>query len=439
LDHEKCKGCTNCIKRCPTEAIRVRDGKAQIIQERCIDCGECIRVCPNHAKVAVTDSFDAVNGFPYVIAIPAPSLYGQFKHGVTPGHIVSALAMVGFNEVFEAATAAEAVTVAIREFLKIRSRKKPLISSACPAVLRLLQVRFPGLLDHVIPIESPMETAARMAKEKVARDHGLSREEIGAFFITPCPAKVTAVKQPIGRASSFVDGVISMQAVYSRLINLLNPSGPLSDWHGASAYGIGWGRAGGENVAIGMGELLAVDGIHSVISVLEEVEKGKLSDVDYLECQACPGGCIGGPLTVENPFIARVRIRNLADRLGGSGLSVDEEQVRRLCATGYFDLTERIGPRPVMKLDNDVSRAIVKLGELERTVAALPGLDCGSCGSPSCRALAEDIVRGLAYETDCIFKLRERVMALAAEMVELSRKVPPAMGAADTNKKGETA
>jgi len=24
LDEEKCKGCTNCIKRCPAEAIRVR-------------------------------------------------------------------------------------------------------------------------------------------------------------------------------------------------------------------------------------------------------------------------------------------------------------------------------------------------------------------------------------------------------------------------------
>ena len=28
LDEEKCMGCTNCIKRCPTQAIRVRSGKA---------------------------------------------------------------------------------------------------------------------------------------------------------------------------------------------------------------------------------------------------------------------------------------------------------------------------------------------------------------------------------------------------------------------------
>ena len=39
LNRELCKGCINCIKRCPTEAIRVRDGKAAIISERCVDCG----------------------------------------------------------------------------------------------------------------------------------------------------------------------------------------------------------------------------------------------------------------------------------------------------------------------------------------------------------------------------------------------------------------
>lgn len=52
LDESKCMGCTNCIKRCPTGAIRVRRGKAYIISERCIDCGECIRICPHHAKYA---------------------------------------------------------------------------------------------------------------------------------------------------------------------------------------------------------------------------------------------------------------------------------------------------------------------------------------------------------------------------------------------------
>ena len=79
LEKDKCRGCTNCLKRCPTEAIRVRGGRAHIIDERCIDCGECIRVCDYHAKVAVTDPLSSISRFKYKIALPAPSLYGQFK------------------------------------------------------------------------------------------------------------------------------------------------------------------------------------------------------------------------------------------------------------------------------------------------------------------------------------------------------------------------
>ena len=51
LNQSKCLGCTICIKSCPTQAIRVRDGKAIIIDDKCIDCGECIKVCPHNARV----------------------------------------------------------------------------------------------------------------------------------------------------------------------------------------------------------------------------------------------------------------------------------------------------------------------------------------------------------------------------------------------------
>jgi len=81
-----------------------------------------------------------------------------------------------------------------------------------------------------------------------------------------------------------------------------------------------------------------------------------------------------------------------------------------------------------MRLATDVKTALDLLRRVEDIEEDLPGLDCGSCGSPNCRALAEDIVRGTSYQTDCLFKLRERVHELASEVVELAEKVPPAMG-----------
>ena len=100
LEGEKCRGCTNCLKRCPTEAIRVRGGRAHIISERCIDCGECIRVCSYHAKVAVTDPLSSISGFRYKIALPAPSVYGQFHDLKSISQVLNGLKQMGFDDVF---------------------------------------------------------------------------------------------------------------------------------------------------------------------------------------------------------------------------------------------------------------------------------------------------------------------------------------------------
>ncbi|MFZ5591730.1 MAG: [Fe-Fe] hydrogenase large subunit C-terminal domain-containing protein [Bacillota bacterium] len=246
LDEEKCKGCTNCIKHCPTEAIRVRKGRARIIEERCIDCGECIRVCPNQAKVAITDDLDSIKKYRYSIALPAPSFYGQFKPELTPEIVHAGLIALGFDSVFPVALAAEAVSRAIRNYLEQqRERPRPLISSACPAVVRLVQVRFPSLLEHIIPLVSPMEIAGRVAREAAHRQTGFGPEEIGVFFLTPCPAKVTEVKQPAGDSSS-VDGAISMSVVYGNLLRMMDNLNTASLSPVVSGIGIGWGRAGGK-------------------------------------------------------------------------------------------------------------------------------------------------------------------------------------------------
>ena len=145
LDVSKCKGCTNCIKRCPTEAIRVRDGHATIKEEKCIDCGECIRVCPYQAKKATYDKFEDFAGYKYKIALPAPALYGQFDEQDGVDYILTALLECGFDSVFEVSRAAELVTEYTRQYMKRSDIQLPVISSACPAIVRLIALRFPNV------------------------------------------------------------------------------------------------------------------------------------------------------------------------------------------------------------------------------------------------------------------------------------------------------
>lgn len=432
LIEDKCKGCVNCIKRCPTEAIRVRDGKADILEIRCIDCGECVRICPNKAKEVLADSLDAIRDYRYVIALPAPAIYGQFREGTSPEKINSALCMLGFADVLDVAYAADLVAAKTRKIIQ-NSEIRPLISSACPAVVRLIQVRFPNLLDHIARVETPMEVAGRLAKQEAAKKTGLREDEIGAFFISPCPGKVSAVKEPTALEKGSVDGAIPISAIFPLLHEIISrmdvpEKKPIRQ---GSGPGIGWGRAGGENLSIGADKHLAVDGIHNVSDILEDIERGKLVGISYIEAQACVGGCVGGVLTVENPFITRRRQRILASETDRQEMNPEQiAQMRAdLANESLYSFNWPIHPRPTLKLDDDMVVAIRKLAELEKIVGDLPGLDCGSCGAPNCRALAEDVVRGLASDMDCVFKLRERVQLLAEELLHAAAAVPPSMGA----------
>lgn len=412
LDKDKCHGCTNCIKKCPTQAIRVRGGKAKIIKERCIDCGECIRVCPYHAKKAITDSLSVLGDYKYNIALPAPTFYGQFSKLKDINVLLNALKKVGFDDVFEVAYAANIITNETKKLMAEGKLQKPVISSACPTVVKLICSRFPTLIDHILPVISPMNLAARLAR-KTAKEHtGLTDEEIGVFFITPCAAKATCAKIPIGASKSYINGTFSIKDMYLKVLPYLSSKDEMEEMSQADFNGVCWAASGGEARGLEIENYIAVDGIHNVIDVMEAIEDGKMSDIDFVEGLACIGGCVGGPLNVENNFVAKRRIKILAET--GRKKAEIPENVDVLWDTPLIHNTS-------MNLDDDLIKAMQKMQEMNDIYESLPKIDCGSCGSPSCRAHAEDIVRGFAKETDCIFKLREKIAELAEEMLSIDK------------------
>lgn len=411
LNKDKCKGCTNCIKTCPTQAIRVRNKKAKIIKELCIDCGECIRVCPYHAKKAITDSFDILDNFKYKIALPAPAFYGQFDKATSINSILHALVKAGFDDVFEVAYAAQIVTRKTRELIESGKLNEPIINSACPAVVKLITTKYPNLIDNIIPLISPMNLAAKMARIIAEEKSGFKSEEIGVFFITPCAAKATCTKIPHGLAKSCIDGVFSFKDIYLKVLPYLKDNSEDNNLSYADFKGVCWANSGGEVASLDIDNYIAVDGIHNVIQVFDEIENDKLGDVKYIEALACVGGCVGGPLAVENNFVAQTRIKRMAKTAEGRTPDfVPEVDV-------MWEVP--VAMRKQRNLDDDMLVAMQKLSKIDEIYDTLPQLDCGSCGAPNCRALAEDIVKGYARESDCIVKFKERIAQMANEMLEV--------------------
>ena len=418
LDKDKCLGCTNCIKRCPTEAIRVREGKAQIISERCIDCGECIRVCPHHAKKARYDHLSVLEGWKYKIAIPAPALFGQFNNLDDIDIVLTGLKQMGFDDVYEVSRGAELVSDATRKLMADGRLPKPVISSACPAVVRLIRVRFPDLCDHVLNLNAPMEVSAMMAKRAASERTGIPIEEIGAFFITPCPAKVTDIKMPIGTEGSWCDGAIAISEVFPLLSHRMDKLETVEPIGQSGLSGVSWAGSGGESAALLNEKYLAADGIENVIRVLEELEDERIRELDFVELNACSGGCVGGVLCVENGYVAKARLQRLRKYLPVSQNHLDGGVPRDM------EWTEPLEFAPVLKLSQNLEEAMQMMEEIDVICEGLPGLDCGSCGAPSCRALAEDVVKGVARTSDCVFVMREQVKNVADTLSSIGGYVP---------------
>ncbi len=407
LDVSRCTGCTTCLKHCPTEAIRITDGHARIDTSRCIDCGVCIRICPNNAKKANYSKLEKVMEYKWKVALPAPALYGQFEELEDIDYVLQGLLDIGFDDVVEVAHAAELVSAYTRLYLKNEGIAKPIISSACPVVLRLISLRYPTLRDHIMQLLPPVEIAAEMARKKAKREHPeLKDEDICICFISPCPAKVSYVKNGFGNYRSQVTEVLSISDIYFYLINVMRREKEPAPISNAGMIGVSWATSGGEASAIFNDKYLAADGIENVTRVLDQLENGNISSLEFVELNACPGGCVGGAMTVENPFVAKARLQTLRRYLPVSGTALPEDKKEFIPESFFFD--ELPTYRPMQRLSENFGESLRMMSMIQKLREELPGIDCGACGAPSCRAFAEDVVTGNSKREDCVIERSRR-------------------------------
>lgn len=404
VNEANCIGCTHCMTVCPTRAIRVRNGKARIIANRCVDCGECYKACPVYAIEVEQDDLEMIFRFEARVILIPSILIGQFSHKIPASSIYSALKEIGFTHVFQVENTVDMVLDAYSEYRQ-KNEIRPLISSFCPAIVRLIQVRFPSLVDNIIRVNPPIDMSALYYLEQL-KASGIPEKKIGLFYATPCAAKIAAIKSPVGDTRSIITGVINMDFLYNKIQKYLqNPSPnagmPVTD-DLLNSRGVLWSLTRGEAVHCEK-RALAVDGIRNVTEILENVENDKLGSVEFLELRACDESCAGGILMTGNRFLTVERLK----KLSADHAREEKDQPNKL-TDRFINIREHstlgcIEPRNIEKLDEDLSVAMKKMARKRRMMCFLPGFDCGACGAPDCQTLAEDIVQGRAQISHCVF------------------------------------
>jgi Na+-translocating ferredoxin:NAD+ oxidoreductase RNF subunit RnfB len=429
IDAQACHGRLACMRICPTQAIRVRDGKAQLLPELCIDCGACLRACRSGAIHATTRSFAELDKYRYKVALPSPVLFGQFPSAVTPAHVVAGLRELGFDAVANFTVEMALVNRAVRDYVDRWQGPHPLLSVWCPVVVRLVQVSYPRMVSQLIPIHAPRELAGRAVKERYSQELGIERDEIAAIYITPCQAKTVSIWAPAEGGRSHLDGALGISDVYNDILSRSRPLEKRDDPSRLpdftySAETLRWCTHEAQELVLSRYRYMSVTGLANVIQVFDDIEKGKLRNIEYLECYACWGGCVNGNLTVDNVYVTLSKIHRLLASLPASDPELDAEVARRYPQED-FSLAAPIRPRAIEDQPCDLKERVQRMKREEALREALPGLDCGLCGAPTCESFARDVARGIWQTERCALFSDERVRELRATYLRPRNPQPP--------------
>lgn len=365
-DPGKCILCGDCVRVCKEkQGLNIIDfvkkgadmevlpkTSDKIGETDCVNCGQCAAVCPTGA-IMVKDETEKMWQYlndpkKRVVVQIAPAVrvalgdaFG-IEHGENVlGKIVSALKMMGFDEVFDTVLGADLTTVEeAAEFVERLNNGGPfpMFTSCCPAWVKHCEQKHPQYINkNVSSCKSPMQMYGAVIKKW----HQLSGDdrELISVAVMPCTAK----KFEISR-KEFTDEngrrIINVVLTTRELAKMIKESGIrfgdlLPEYLdspfdiGGSGAGVIFGVTGGVAEAIirtcserkGSGVLREikfsgvrgkeeikettvsvngrdvhvgiVHGLKNVEYLIKEIEGGRMY-FDLVEVMACPEGCIGG-------------------------------------------------------------------------------------------------------------------------------------------------
>lgn len=389
----RCVKCLKCMKGCPIDAIHFIDGKAVIQAETCIDCGRCMDVCTHNGIFSLTSSLDATKSYRYNIVLVPSAYYSQFPSVEEISKSFRALQMLGFDEVIDLTPFGASVMDATVKHVEDNVFSTS-ISSHCPVITRLIKRRYPTLLSSIVPINYASEVAAKQERKRIMEEQNLAKEDIGIFLLCECAGKIGLAKYPLNNLKYEVDHAISISSIAAllrRTMSSLQP-GPYSQPLAFSKHGLLYAVKDGIRRILKDYSVINIDGIEKAIDVLELAEFDRLEGIRFITMSSCYNGCVGGNFLWTNPFTGRIQIEKFIQQseVWDSGLQ-EEALAREVVNTQNSD-------------ERTMKEKLAWYEKIEKIYEKLPGIDCGACGFPSCRHMAEEIALGHRNLSNCRIK-----------------------------------
>lgn len=420
-----CQDCCKCIRHCPCKAIKIENGSASIIAELCVSCGRCVRVCPVHAKKIRPDlsrgRFIVSDKNVKIIASIAPS-YLSYFHDVSPQKMITALKKLGFYGVSETALGAQVVSSECAKYMDEHGNQV-YISSACPSAVDFINKYLSDYTKCIVPVMSPLLSHAKMLKDKYGKDSKV-------VFFGPCAAK----KLESDTHSSELDLALTFADLeeWMKQENIhfesLNEDAGAEFLLGSAEEGRVYSFEGGMNDTIRKADddaqYLAISGLENIRRILGSDTTAAKSTVKkiFVECLACEGGCINGPV-MGNKSDSLANILRTSQEYNNTN-SRDRQN--------ELDISENYYER---KIDEDAN---IKEADIKNILLAIgkkdhqDELNCGGCGYYTCRSFAKALLQGKAESSMCLSYLRQSAQKKSNALI---RYIPAGVVIADQNLK----
>jgi len=260
---------------------------------------------------------------------------------IVTGKIVTALKLLGFDEVFDTDFTADLTIIEEGNELLYRIKNNgvlPMMTSCCPGWINFAEQHFPEILDHLSSCKSPQQMFGALAKTYYAKKLGIDPKNLFVVSIMPCTAKKYEAKREEMQANEGlydVDAVLTTRELGKMIRQMGIDFASLPTTEFDSPFGITTGAAAIFGATGGVMEaalrtvyevvnqkplenldfvsLRGLEGIkeatvnlggtdvkvavcHTLSNarILAEQVKHGTSPYAFIEVMCCPGGCIGG-------------------------------------------------------------------------------------------------------------------------------------------------